>query len=55
MTVGPGGKGTRAIATRYPVTSGTTAETTKTEGRETNLVPTNGSLVTRRNKKGIDY
>jgi hypothetical protein len=49
-----GTKGTRAIATRYPVTSGLTAETTKTEGRQINLVPEEGSLVESRHKKGIN-
>jgi hypothetical protein len=48
-----GGKGTRAIAKRYPVTSGLTAGTTKQEGRQKNLVPTDGSFVSRKNKIGL--
>ncbi len=39
VSEGPGGAGTRIIARRYPVTSGLTAGTTKTEGRQINLVP----------------
>lgn len=53
MSIGPHKKGQRGILTRYPVTSGTTAETTKTEGRQVNLIPENGSLVNSREKKGI--
>lgn len=49
-----GTKGTKAVLTRYPVTSGITAETTKTAGRQTNLVPEKGSLVRKRYKAGID-
>ena len=44
---------TRATATRYPVTSGLTAETTKTEGRKSNLVAQKGSTVARRRKVGL--
>jgi hypothetical protein len=43
-----GTKGTRALASRYPVTSGLTAETTKTDGRQTNLVPELGTVVPKR-------
>ena len=46
-------KGTREIATRYPVTSGLTAGTTKTEGRQSNIVPTGGSFIPRRKKVGL--
>ena len=48
-----GGKGTKAIANRYPVATGLTAGTTKQEGRQSNLVATEGSLVPRRNKVGL--
>jgi len=48
-----GGKGTKEIARRYPVTSGLTAETTKQEGRQSNLLATNGSFVPRRKKVGL--
>ena len=48
-----GTKGTRAVSKRYPVTSGLTAETTKTEGRKTNLVPQLGSLYAKRKKVGL--
>jgi len=50
---GTGGARTAAISKRYPVTSGLTAGTTKTEGRIMNLVPTEGSNVSRRYKKGL--
>lgn len=43
-----GTKGTRAIATRYPLTSGLVAETTSQEGHEENLVPALGTNVPRR-------
>jgi|TARA_Y100000034_G_scaffold132736_1_gene196434 hypothetical protein len=48
-----GTKGTRAVLTRYPITSGLTAETTRTYDRQINLVPTKGSLVARRKKVGL--
>ncbi len=48
-----GGKGTRAIATRYPKTSGLVAAATKQEGRQSNLVPERGSMVRRRFQVGI--
>jgi hypothetical protein len=44
---------TRATAKRYPVTSGLVAETTKTEGRQINLVAERGSLVRRSKKVGL--
>ena len=44
---------TKAVKTDYPFTSGTTAETTKTSGRQINLIPTEGSLVPQRKKKGM--
>ena len=47
------GKGTRGIATRYPVTSGLVAGTTKQAGRQSNLVPEQGSLYPRRKKVGF--
>jgi len=46
-------KGTREVSTRYPVTSGLTAGSTKTEGRKMNLVPTQGSYIPRRKKVGL--
>ena len=46
-------KGTKEIATRYPVTSGLTAETTSQVGRQSNLVPERGSIVPRRKKVGF--
>ena len=49
-----GSSGTRAISKKYPVVSGLTIETTKIEGRQTNLVPELGSLVARRTKTGIE-
>lgn len=53
VTGDTGGKGTKAIATRYPVTSGLTAGTTKTAGRQSNLVYTKKSTVADRYKKGL--
>jgi len=50
MTIGPHTRGQRAIRKSYPVTSGLTAETTKTEGRVINLVPTEGSSIPERKK-----
>ena len=48
-----GGIGTRAISKKYPATSGLEAETTKTAGRKTNLIPIKGSLVRRALKVGL--
>ena len=48
-----GGLRTKATLSRYPVTSGTTAETTKTEGRQINLVPVEESHVSKKDKKGL--
>ena len=47
-----GGKGTKEIATRYPVTSGLTAKSNKQTGRTQNLIPQN-SKVPEKLKKGI--
>lgn len=44
---------TRAVNKNYPPTSGLTAETTKQEGRKSNLVPERGSNVARRRKVGL--
>lgn len=54
MTVqeGPGSSGTKIIATRYPVTSGLIAGTTKIEGRQNNLVPVR-SFLPRKNQVGL--
>jgi hypothetical protein len=49
----PGGSGTRHIATRYPVTSGLTAQTTKQTGHQENLKPELGSNVQRKQKTGV--
>jgi len=48
-----GTKGTKSIATRYPVVSGLGADD-KHEGRQMNLVPEQGSLIARRKKVGFD-
>lgn len=53
MTIGPGSKGTRTIANRYPVIKGLTAETTSQTGRVMNLIPERGSFVPRRLKIGL--
>ena len=47
-------KGTAEIATRYPVTSGLIAKTTKQKGRQSNLVPEQGSIYARRKKIGFE-
>lgn len=48
-----GTKGTKAIATRYPPTSGLTAETTKQKGRKSNLIATLKSNVAHREREGL--
>ena len=48
-----GGKGTRAIATRYPYEEGTTFATTKTKDKKINLKATEGTLVARRKRVGL--
>ena len=45
--------GEKELKTDWPVTSGLTAGTEKQKGRQMNLVPTDGSLYTRRKKKGL--
>ncbi len=45
--------GRKAISKNYPAISGLVAETTKQKGRQNNLVPTQGSIVPRRNKAGL--
>jgi hypothetical protein len=49
VTVGTGTVGTRFVRNDYPMEAGTTAGTTKLEGKQINLVPTHGSLVSKRN------
>lgn len=46
--------GEKELKTKWPVTSGLTAKTTKQTGRKKNLVPERGSLVPRRLKAGIE-
>jgi len=48
-----GGKGTKDIATRHPVTSGLTARTTKQTGRVMNLIVQTKSLVRKEFRKGL--
>lgn len=48
-----GTKGTRAVTTKYPYTSGLTAETTKQEGRKPHLKAQSKSLISGRNKVGL--
>ncbi len=43
----------KELKTDWPITSGLIAETTKTSGRQINLIPEEGSLVPRRYKKGM--
>lgn len=47
-----GTTGTSEIATRYPVTTGLTAETTKQEGRESHLIAEE-SHVSENDKVGV--
>ena len=48
-----GGKGTKEIATRYPCVDGLISGTTTQTGHQENLIPTEGSNVSRRDKVGI--
>ena len=48
-----GTKGTKEIATRYPVEDGLIARTTSQTKHQMNLVPTVGSIVPRRLKEGL--
>ena len=50
---GTGGIRTRAIANRYPVTSGLTAGTTSQTGHQENLIPQEGSNVPKRLRRGF--
>ena len=45
-------KGCKELKRNYPITSGTAA-TEKHEGRTENLVAVEGTLVLRRNRRGI--
>ncbi len=45
--------GEKDIATRYPITDGIIAGTTKQKGRQSNLVPEQGSLVSRKMRIGL--
>lgn len=49
----PSGIGTKEIAKRYPCVDGLIAKTTTQEGHKENLVPTKGSVVSRRLKAGL--
>lgn len=43
--------GSKILKSRYPVTEGLVAGTTKVHGQEDNLVPQEGDLVLERDKK----
>jgi len=45
--------GEKELKTKYPVTEGTTAGTTKQTGKKMNLVPEEGSLVTSIESTGL--
>jgi len=45
--------GEKELKTDWPITSGLTAGTTKQEGRQSNLVAEQGSLIPKRKKVGI--
>ena len=49
-----GGSGTQAIATRFPVDEGLIGGTTKQEGTELHLLFQEKSLLTKREKEGLD-
>lgn len=53
VNVGTGTAGTAVLKTKYPVTSGLTAGTQKQEGRQTNLVAEQKSLVYTKDLKGV--
>jgi len=46
-------RGQKELKTKWPITSGLTAETTKQEGRNEKLMPVYGSVVLRRNRVGF--
>ena len=48
-----GTKGTKEIATRYPVEEGLEAGTETQVGRHSNLVPEQGTNVPRRYREGL--
>ena len=48
-----GTSGTKEIATRYPVTKGRIAKTTKQTGTKMNLTAKRGSFVSRKRKVGL--
>ena len=50
---GPDTMTEKAVKTRWPVTEGTTAGTTKQTGKAINLVPQEKSLVPKRKKEGL--
>lgn len=45
--------GEKELRTDWPFTSGLTARTTKQAGRISNLIPTEGTIVFKRNKEGL--
>lgn len=51
MPQGPAGIGEKEIKTNWPHETGLIAETTKQEGRQSNLVAEKGSLVRRAEKE----
>ena len=46
-------KGQKEIKTKWPITEGLTAGTTKQTGKVMNLIPQLGSIVSRKEKIGI--
>lgn len=45
--------GEKELKTEWPITSGLVAGTTKQEGRQENLLATDGSMVPKRTLRGI--
>ena len=54
MAQGPATRGEKEIKTKWPHTSGLTAETTKQTGRKMTMIAEKGSNVPRRLKEGLD-
>jgi len=53
VVVGTGGIGSRIIRTEYPNEEGLTAGTQKQEGRQSNLIPEESSVILKEEREGI--
>lgn len=54
VVVGTGGVKSRFIKTKWPIEEGTTAGTTKTHENQLFLIPEEKSLVSEKDKEGIN-